>query len=130
MLTRTTAQAGSGLVEAMIAMLITTVVILGLSGLVLQGTRLQQASRSLTAATSLGFSEVERLRVLGPGAAARQLGGSLTEDVADHFRVVTPTLTTRWVIAAGPVGTRDLTMRVVSTDPGVRTADVTVRLYP
>jgi Tfp pilus assembly protein PilV len=127
---RAARQRGAGLVEAMIAMLVTTVVVLGVAGLVLCGVRLQQVARNATLATALALGEVERLRVLPPASPERQTGGSLIANGANHFRVVQPGTTARWVVQAGPAGAQDLTLRIVSADPNVRAADIRVLLFP
>lgn len=128
--TRPNAQRGSGLIEALISMLVTTVVILGLAGLVLQGVRLQQVSRNSTTATLVAMAELERLRILPSSDPQRAVGGSLTADVANHFSTPEPGFVARWVVAAGPVGSQQLTLRVVRTNLNARPAQVQVLLTP
>jgi hypothetical protein len=123
-------QHGAGLVEALIAMTITTIVILGLAGLVLSGVRLQQVARLTTTATAFAIAQVERLRVLPSTAPERQIGGSLTADVADHFSSPEEGVTLRWVVANGPAGTRDLTLRLLINNVNVRTTDLHVLMSP
>jgi Tfp pilus assembly protein PilV len=127
---RRPAQRGAGLIEAMVAMAVTSVVVLALAALVLYGVRLQQLARNTTAATAAAIAEIERLRVLPPGAAERQVGGSLVADVAGHFRTSQAGLVARWVVAPGPAGTDDITVRVVFPVTNVRAPDVRVLLFP
>jgi Tfp pilus assembly protein PilV len=122
-------QSGAGLVEALIAMLVTTIVLLGLSGLVIYGVRLQQLARNSTTLENVASSEVERLLVLPATAPERQKGGNLTANVANHFSTPQPGYTVRWTVTDGPLGTLDLTVRTIPNGFNMRAADVVVRLY-
>jgi len=92
---------GFGLVEAMIATMITTVGVLSVAGLFLVGARMQASATAGSTAWAVGTAEIERIRTLAPTAAERADGGSLTANVANHF-AIRGLLTVRWVIANKP----------------------------
>jgi len=107
--------AGFSLVEVLVAMVVTVVCLLGVALLILYGTRLGSASRQAAVATALARAEIERLRVMPRSEPERQTGGSLSRDVAGHFRRE-GRLTSRWVVAAGPAGTQEVTLAVAVLD--------------
>ena len=113
----------------LIATLITTTSVVAVAGLSLYGIRLQTTARDSTDAQYVAVAQVERLRALPATGPARQVGGSLTTDVADHFDTTNPTLRTRWVVVTGPAGTQDITLTVVSSDPLVPPTQVRVLLW-
>jgi Tfp pilus assembly protein PilV len=102
---------GFSLVEVLVAMVVTVVCLLGVALLILYGTRLGSASRQAAVATALARAEIERLRVIPRSEPERQTGGSLSADVAAHYRRQ-GRLTSRWVVAPGPAGTQELTLAV------------------
>ncbi len=114
-------QRGFSLVELMVAMVVTVVGVMAVSLLILYGIRLQSFSRDATIANAFAKAKMEQLRVTNAADPQRSLGGSLTANVANHFD--TPPGTTlfirRWVVAAGPAGTQDITVAVVLRPPVV-----------
>ncbi len=108
-------QCGFSLVEVLVAMVVTVICLLGVALLILYGTRLGSASREAAIATALARAEIERLRVIPRSEPERQTGGSLSADVAGHFRRQ-GRLTSRWVVAPGPAGTQEVTLAVAVLD--------------
>jgi hypothetical protein len=51
-------------------------------------------------------------------------------NLPNHFRVPQIGLVARWAVTGGPVGTLDLTVRVLSADTDVPPADIRVLLFP
>jgi Tfp pilus assembly protein PilV len=88
---------GFGLVEALVATLVTTVGVLSVAGLFIAGARMQLNSRNGSAAVGLATWELERIRTLLPTAAERLDGGDLAADVANHW-IMRGTTRLRWVI--------------------------------
>ena len=121
-------QAGFTLVEVLVAMLVTVVGVVAVTIMVLYGVRLQTLSRDGTMATSLAKAKVEELHMLPAAAPERQVGGSLTNNDADHFDQPVDYFTRRWVVAAGPAGTQDITVAVLSGDPRVVFPPVQIRV--
>ncbi len=122
------AQAGFTLVEVLVAMLILIVGVLAVTIMMFYGVRLQTMSRDGTMATSLAKAQVEQLRVLPATAPERQDGGSLTNNVANHFDQVDNYFTRRWVVTAGPANTQDITVAVLSSNPRVFFPPVQIRV--
>jgi Tfp pilus assembly protein PilV len=122
-MTRQQNDAGFSLTEAVISSAVMTLGALGVASMFLYGTRMQSTARYASTATALANTQLERLRVLPPSAAERQVGGDLTEDRQDHF-ATNGTYRLRWVVANGPAGTYDITVRAVSTDGYVSPAIV------
>jgi Tfp pilus assembly protein PilV len=94
-------EAGFSLTEILVATVLTTVGVLGAAPLMVYGTNLQYSSRDGSLAVNLAVAELERIRMLPVWAPERQNGGSLTANVANHFRI-DGDVTMRWVIANGP----------------------------
>ena len=121
---------GVGLVEALIAVLITSVVITGSAVLVLYGVRLQKLSGDRTNGRGVASQQLERLRVLPRTAAEKQFGGNLATNVANYFSAATPGFTTRWVVTAGPAGSKNVTVAAVPATPSEPTVQVQARIWP
>jgi Tfp pilus assembly protein PilV len=101
-------ESGFGLVEALVATVITAIGVLSVAVLMMVGARLQQNSRAGSNSWALVTAEIERIRTLAPTNAQRADGGSLTANVANHS-AMRGTTTLRWVItnkptACAPVG--------------------------
>jgi prepilin-type N-terminal cleavage/methylation domain-containing protein len=116
-------QRGFSLIELLVATVVITICALGVALMILYGTRLGAAARETMITTSLAKARLEELRVLPRGALERQLGGSLSADKPGHFDA-RGRYKTRWLIAAGPAGTQDITVAVLVLDdaraPAVR----------
>jgi hypothetical protein len=112
----------------MIAISLLTVGVFALSAEmgVLMGRQIRATSEGEI--TSLGESKLEELRsyamIESANKAQVTVGGSVTADVADHNDVATgPSgrqYTRRWLVAAGPGGTRTVALRVSPTAANVR----------
>lgn len=111
-------QAGLSLVECAFAMIVTMVGVMALSGLIAYGMRLQVVSRHATAANALAKAKIEELRTISPNVAnsARAPGGSLTENLGNHFDFCDGGFTRRWEVTAGPAGTQMVTVIVFAGD--------------
>jgi Tfp pilus assembly protein PilV len=120
---------GLGLIEVLVAMGIFVVAILGAATMIVYAMRLQSQSMNLTNTRATATRQIEELRVLHIDNPQRTVGGSLTADVANHF-VTTPDFTIRWVIVVGPANTKDITVRVIPTNPRFRPVEVRGMLWP
>jgi Tfp pilus assembly protein PilV len=105
-------ESGFSLVELLVATVIAVACALAVALMILYGTRLGAVAREAMLTTSLAKARLEQLRVLPSSAPERQPGGSLSADVAAHFERQ-GRFTERWVVAAGPAGTRDITVAVL-----------------
>jgi prepilin-type N-terminal cleavage/methylation domain-containing protein len=114
-------QGGFTLIELMIAIIVITVGILGISGSMAAVIRRQEATGDRSDMASLANNKFEDLRGYA-GAVARtadtlQLvpGGSITVATAGYNDVVTErgrTYTRLWAVTAGVGGTRKVTLRI------------------
>lgn len=120
---------GLGLIEVMVAMAIFVVAILGAATMIVYAMRLQGQSTNMTNTRAVATRQIEELRVLHIDNAQRTVGGSLTANVANHFANL-PGYTMRWLIVVGPAGTKDITVRVIPTNPRFRPIDVQGMLWP
>ena len=112
-----TNERGFTLVEAIVAMLVCTVGIMGMAQLLAVTLRMQQLGRNSTTAVRHAQDKVDELSAMSFTAAPSvQCGGSLTTNVANYNDTVTG-YQRRWLVQAGPDG--DLNLR-----------QVTVRLVP
>jgi len=100
--------------------MIVTVGLVSLAGLLAVTLRMQQLGRNQTEAVRLAQDKMDELMTLNFDTEARiAIGGSLDDNVADHFDT-SGSYTRRWLVEAGPVdpvhGGADLriiTMRVI-----------------
>lgn len=92
---------GFTLIESVMSLAIIASGTLGVATLMVLGTTMQLSARQNTEAMALAVAELERVRQLPIAAAERANGGSLTANVANHFRVRND-VTIRWTIADGP----------------------------
>ena len=90
-------ESGFGLVEALIATVITAIGVLSVAVLMMVGARLQQNSRAGSNSWALVTAEIERIRTLAPTNPQRANGGSLGANVLNHS-AMRGTTTLRWVI--------------------------------
>jgi Tfp pilus assembly protein PilV len=107
----------------MVAVVLLTVGVLALTGemALLVGRQIRATSESEM--TTLGESKLEELRsyamLESVSKAQVTLGGSLTTSEADHFDLVagpsSRQYTRRWLVEAGPGGTRSVSLRVSAT---------------
>ncbi len=112
--------AGFTLMELMVAMIILTVGLLGVASVLASITRRQIRTASRMEMTVLAESKLEELRAYSMLGASDTLqvtfGGSLTASVADHSDTQTSPsgvqYNRRWLVAAGPAGARDVTVRI------------------
>ena len=113
-------EAGFSLIEALIAMVITVVGLLAVEMLIVQAIRVQTFSRDAAMANALARAQIETIRSLPRTDARRVNGGSLTGDAATNpanYRNTSDTrFTRRWTVAAGPAGSQDVTVAVLSTE--------------
>jgi Tfp pilus assembly protein PilV len=109
-------QAGFGLVELLIATLVSVTCMVGVALMILYGTRLAAAAGNATLATGVARAELERLRVLPREAAEREVGGQLGSNQPAHF-AHRGRFTCRWQVADGAAGTQDVNL-VVLVEPG------------
>lgn len=120
---------GFSIPELLIAIVILTVGLLGLAAAMVSMMRYQDLASNRAEMAALGDSKLEQLRGAGSTRSSDTLqlavGGSLTTSVALHA----DTLTTlrgrvyfrRWLVAAGPAGSRDVELRVAPLLNDVRT---------
>lgn len=123
---------GFTLIEVLIAMVVAVVGVMAVALLIIYGIRLQAFSRDATMANALAKAKIEQLRVTDPTDPERQPGGDLNNNVANHFDIPAGTIfIRRWTVdvpAAGPAGTQDITVAVVSSDATVQLPPVQIRL--
>ena len=86
--------------------------VVGAATLIFYAIGLQVLSRDSTMANTLATAKIEELRMIDGSDPRLAIGGDLDSNVADHFD--TPTgFTRRWVVAAGPADTLDVTLRAI-----------------
>lgn len=113
----------------MISIMILTVGLLGLAGTMASMMRYQDLASNRAEMAGLGDSKLEQLRGAGSTRSTDTLqlavGGSLTSSVAAHADTVTTlrgrVYFRRWLVAAGPAGSRDVQMRVAPQLSDIRT---------
>ena len=119
---------GFTFMELLFATLITVVGVLAVATLLLYAIQLQSLARDTTQAKDLAQEKLEELRILDPTDPQRSVGGDLNSNVANHYDEPAGTiLVRRWVIAAGPAGTQDLTIALVSNVSNVQVGTVQLR---
>lgn len=94
-------ESGFGLVEALIATVITAIGVLSVAVLMMVGARLQQNSRAGSNSWALVTAEIERIRTLAPTNPQRANGGSLGANTLNHS-AMRGTTRLRWVITNKP----------------------------
>jgi prepilin-type N-terminal cleavage/methylation domain-containing protein len=115
----TQARAGFTMVELLLGIIVLSVGVLGLVGAMASMARYQDLSAARADMTALGDHKIEQLRVASTQRNADTLqlvpGGSLTVPTAPYTDNVTErgrAYVRTWVVAAGPGGTRQVTLRV------------------
>ena len=76
---------------------------------------------------------LERLRTAPPLSVRRSLGGSLADDVANHFAVVQSqgaTFRVRWQVTTGPASTKQVAMVVLPARVDFPLATMGGQLWP
>lgn len=120
---------GVGLVESLVSMGIAAAGLLAVASLMAVGAQQMASSRDGGMASMAATSRLERLRMLPQVAAARQIGGSLANNVLTHSELITDPVAgrmrVRWQIVAGPAGTLDVS--VVAIPENSRSRPSTVR---
>jgi prepilin-type N-terminal cleavage/methylation domain-containing protein len=107
---------GFTLVEVLICTLILTTGMLAIAGLLGVSTQMQIGAREAARSMRLAQEKVDQLMKMDFDTADEiAVGGSLTENSADHFEQPLSGITVRWAVADGPVeDTRVVTVRVVN----------------
>jgi prepilin-type N-terminal cleavage/methylation domain-containing protein len=107
---------GFTLVEVLICTLILTTGMLAIAGLLGVSTQMQIGAREAARSMRLAQERVDQLMKMDFDTADEiAVGGSLTENSADHFEQPLGGITVRWAVADGPVeDTRVVTVRVVN----------------
>jgi Tfp pilus assembly protein PilV len=126
-------EAGATLVEVLVAMVVTVVGALSVATLMAYGTNLQVTSRDTTTAAAIARQQMERLRMLPPLSPARAIGGSLTTSAANYSAVVDSThgqFRVRWVVTAGPAGTKQVEMVVLHARANLQLAQIGGSVWP
>jgi prepilin-type N-terminal cleavage/methylation domain-containing protein len=110
------AERGFTLVEVLICTLILTTGMLAIAGLLGVSTQMQIGAREAARSMRLAQEKVDQLMKMDFDTADEiAVGGSLTENSADHFEQPLGGITVRWAVADGPVeDTRVVTVRVVN----------------
>jgi prepilin-type N-terminal cleavage/methylation domain-containing protein len=107
---------GFTLIEVMICTLILTTGLLAIAGLLGVTAQMQIGAREAARSMRLAQEKVDQLMKLDFDTdESIAVGGSLTENSADHFEEPLTGVTVRWAVADGPVDdTRVLTVRVLN----------------
>ena len=119
---------GLTLAEALIAVVVMTVGLLGSAQLLAITTHTHVLARETTDATRLAQAKVEELMksAFGTNPSVQVSGMApdpLEQNVASYFDLPTPSYTSRWRVAAGPTATtRLITIRLVPTQTDLRMA--------
>jgi hypothetical protein len=96
-------------VEAVVSTGVTAVGVLSVAVLFIYGTRLTTVARDSSNSMSLATQQFELMHMLPVTDPSRQIGGSLTTDVANYNRTQ-GNYKLRWIVAAGPATTVDVTI--------------------
>ncbi len=127
--TRVRSSHGFSLLEFLIALVVFVIGVLGVASLLVSGIHMQTLSRNVTQASAFAEAKVEELRVIDLTDLQRSVGGALDSNVANHFDEPAATIfTRRWLVAAGPAGTQDLTVAVIETDSNVQLTQIRLLL--
>ena len=109
-------QKGLSLLEVLISIGITSVGVTGVALMMAHSIDLQFLSEELTRADTLARAKLEELHLLASDAPELAVGGDLASDVTDHHDDPVG-FKRRWLVAEGPAGTLDVTVRVIPVDP-------------
>jgi hypothetical protein len=96
---RPSGESGFGLVEALIATVITAIGVLSVAVLMMVGARLQANARAGSNSWALVTAEIERIRTLAPTHPQRLNGGSLVNSASANHSAMRGTTILRWRIA-------------------------------
>jgi hypothetical protein len=92
-------ESGFGLVEALVATVITAIGVLSIAALIAVGARMQLNARNGSNSWALVTAEIERIRTLAPTNPQRGNGGSLANSLDANHSALRGTTTLRWVIS-------------------------------
>lgn len=114
------ARPGLSLVEVMVAIILVSTAVLAAGGLVVSTAQIERLASTRREMAEAGESKLEQLRAYADARTADTvqlaIGGSLVADSANHFGAMqTPSgkdYRLRWVVRAGPGGTRHVRLRV------------------
>ena len=108
-------QSGFSLLEVLLAMFITIVGVSAVAMLIAYGVSLQVISQDSTLGNALAKEKIEELRVTDRSDPSLAVGGSLSSNVA-NYSDTSGGFTRRWLVAAGPAGILNLSVRVIPAD--------------
>ncbi len=115
---------GSTIIEVIVALVVLSLGVLPLIALMGQGYRFQGHARFDVQIATLAEAKLEELiAVAGTESSdtvALNPGGSLEFDAPDHWDTVVldvGSFTRRWEVQTGPAAVRDVTVRVIRTQP-------------
>ena len=116
-----TNERGFTLIEAIVAMMVCTVGLVGMASLMAVTLRMQQLGRNSTSAVRLAQDKVDELSTIPFDAVGSSVcnGGSLTANVANYNDTTETGWTIRWLVQAGPdgdVNLKQVTVRVIPTN--------------
>jgi Tfp pilus assembly protein PilE len=121
-------EAGFTLVELMLGLIVLVIGLLGMASTMATMIRYQDLSAAHADMTALGDHKIEQLRVAATYMTADTMqlvaGGSVTVPTAQHVDTVVErgrTFIRLWAVAAGPGGSRQVTLRVRPQVDDVRT---------
>lgn len=114
------AKGGFTIVELLVAMFLLVVAFLGLVSVLMSTTRWQALSEARAEMAAVADAKMEQLRAAGSSSSADTLqlaiGGSLTTATAPQADTTSGRggreFERLWSVAAGPGGTRDVTLRI------------------
>lgn len=135
----TTSTCGFSLVEMIVAILILSVGVVGMSSLMATVSRSEIRAKGRIEATKVLESKIEELRAVAASGTSDTIqvavGGSLTIPQADHVDTISSgagrSFVRLWVVEAGPGQTRKVTVRVEPRAEGLwdpAPVDVTTNL--
>ncbi len=114
-------QQGFTLLECVIALVITLIGVLAVYALIAYSVQMHVTSRNTATANTLAKAKVEELK-----NSNRVIGGDLNSNVTGYFDTPAANIVRRWQVAAGPQGIETVAVRMISNNPGVRVAEVTL----
>ncbi len=114
-------QQGFTLLECVIALVVTLIGVLAVFVLITYSVQMHVTSRNTATANTLAKAKVEELK-----NSNRVIGGDLNSNVTGYFDTPAANIVRRWQVTAGPQGSETVAVRMISNNPGVRVAEVTL----